>query len=271
MPGNGGLRRGIARYAPGRRSVLGILVFYWVEASLRRTPWLFTDELEWTQLSRAIAGTGHAARRGEPHSFESLYSFLIAPAWWIHSTSAAYAAVKYINAVVMCLTAVPAYLLARMLVSRRWALAVALLSIAIPAMGYATSIVPESLAYLWFTAAALFAVRLARRAELGRGRSRASCSPPAGRSGAVGVRRAAGVLVLAAAIVWVARPRRDGFRWRRVAARRGGARPLRGRRSTSLVVQHVQSWSFGQYFNHHTSARAASRRARSRSGSGSCR
>src|SRR6516164_3298434 len=118
---------------------VGVLAFYLVEASLRKTPWLFTDELEWSQLSRAIGSTGQAARRGEPHSFESLYSYLIAPAWWIHSTSAAYTAVKSINAAVMCLTAVPAYLLARMLVSRNWAIAVALLSIAIPAMGYATS------------------------------------------------------------------------------------------------------------------------------------
>src|SRR5215831_17232166 len=156
------------RALPWAGLALVILIFYLVEASLRKSPWLFTDELEWTQLSRAIASTGHAARRGEPHSFESLYSYLIAPAWWFHSTATAYAAVKTINAVVMCLTAVPAYLLARMLVSRGWALAVALLSIAIPAMGYAASIVPESLAYLWFTAAALCAVRLLARPSWGR-------------------------------------------------------------------------------------------------------
>ena len=76
-----------------------------------RRPWLFTDELEWSQLSRAIATTGRAARRGQPHSFDSLYSYLIAPAWWIHSTADAYAAIKYLNVVVMCLTAVPVYLL----------------------------------------------------------------------------------------------------------------------------------------------------------------
>ena len=46
---------------------------YAVEAWKRATPWLFTDELEFTQLSRAIAATGHAARRGEPHSLRSLY------------------------------------------------------------------------------------------------------------------------------------------------------------------------------------------------------
>ena len=58
---------------------------------------------------------GHAARRGEPIFFKSLYAYLIAPFWWIHSTETAYAAIKYVNAVVMTLAAVPTYLLARML------------------------------------------------------------------------------------------------------------------------------------------------------------
>ena len=74
---------------------LVIFVFYAVEAWSRKTPWIFTDELEWTQISRSIAATGHAARRGEPIYFKSLYAYLIAPVWWIHSTSAAYSAIKY--------------------------------------------------------------------------------------------------------------------------------------------------------------------------------
>ena len=53
---------------------LGVLIFYGVEAWLRKTPWVFTDELEWTQISRSIAATGHAARRGEPIFFKSLYA-----------------------------------------------------------------------------------------------------------------------------------------------------------------------------------------------------
>ena len=80
---------------------LVIFVFYAVEAWSRKTPWIFTDELEWTQISRSIASTGHAARRGDPIYFKSLYAYLIAPAWWIHSTSAAYSAIKYLNAFVM--------------------------------------------------------------------------------------------------------------------------------------------------------------------------
>ncbi len=40
-----------------------VLAFYAIEASLRKTPWLFTDELEWSQLSRAIAT--HGPRRAQ--------------------------------------------------------------------------------------------------------------------------------------------------------------------------------------------------------------
>src|SRR5439155_10760861 len=82
------------------------LTFYLVEAWTRKTPWIFTDELEWSQISRAIADTGHAARRGQPIFFKSLYAYVIAPCWWIHSTASAYAAVKYVNAVVMSLAAI---------------------------------------------------------------------------------------------------------------------------------------------------------------------
>jgi hypothetical protein len=250
-----------AKAAPTRRrgrhgivvaAGLGILVlaFYLAEASLRRSPWLFTDELEWSQLSRAIASTGRAARRGEPHSFESLYSYLIAPAWWIHSTSQAYTAVKSINVVVMCLTAVPAYLLARMLLSRSWALAVALLSIAIPAMGYSSSIVPESLAYPWFTATALFTVRLFAAPSLARAVPAVLLAV-----GGIWVRSEfvalPAVLVFGAAIEWVIAGAEQRTRRRRVVIAIG-ALVVFAVVFDLLVVQHVQSWSFGQYFNHLT-------------------
>ena len=99
------------------------------------------------------------ARRGQPIYFKSLYAFLLAPFWWIHSTTTAYAAIKYMNAVVMTLAAVPTYLLARMLVTRRAALAVGLLAVLIPGMFYATSIVPEVLAYPWYALCSWLIVR----------------------------------------------------------------------------------------------------------------
>ena len=67
-----------------------LCIVYVVEAWKRPTPWLFTDELELTQLSRSIAATGHAARRGETHSPDSLYTVFTAPIWLIHDVAAAY-------------------------------------------------------------------------------------------------------------------------------------------------------------------------------------
>ena len=93
------------------------IVFIWLfflytwESWGHVTPWLFTDELQNAQLSRAIAATGHAARRGEPYGFQSLYNYVIAPAWWIHNTHTAYSAVKIIGALVMTATVFPAYAL----------------------------------------------------------------------------------------------------------------------------------------------------------------
>jgi hypothetical protein len=59
----------------------------------------------------------------------------------------------------MSLAAVPTYLLARMYVSRRAAVAVALLAVLIPGMSYAASIVPEVLAYPWYALCSWLIVR----------------------------------------------------------------------------------------------------------------
>jgi len=138
---------------------LGVLSLYGIEAWSRKTPWVFTDELEWTQISRSIAATGHAARRGEPLYFKSLYAYVIAPFWWLHGTSTPYAAIKYANAVLMSLAAIPTYLLARMLVSRRTAVLVALAAVVVPGMAYVTSIVPDVIAYPYFALCSWLVVR----------------------------------------------------------------------------------------------------------------
>jgi hypothetical protein len=146
---------------------LAVITFYCVEAWTRKTPWVFTDELEWTQISRAIEETGHAARRGEPIYFKSLYAVMIAPFWAIHSTTTAYDAIKYLNVVVMSLAAVPTYFLARMLLPKRTSIVVGVLAICIPGMAYGTSLVPEVLAYPWYALCSWLIVRaLASRRPL---------------------------------------------------------------------------------------------------------
>jgi Dolichyl-phosphate-mannose-protein mannosyltransferase len=145
-------------YALVAIAVLGLLMW---QASIRKTPTIFADELEWTQISRAIAATGHGARRGEPIAFKSVYPYVIAPFWWIHSTSTAYAAIRYANTIVMALAAIPAFLIARMLVAQRIAFVVALCSICTTAIYYAPFLLPEVVAYpafalcAWATISAL--------------------------------------------------------------------------------------------------------------------
>ena len=140
-------------------ATIAVLSLLFWEASIRKSPTIFTDELEWSQLSRAIAASGHAARRGEPFAYKSLYAYLIAPGWWIHSTSSAYTAIKYLNTIVMALTAIPVYLLARTMVSTRIAAIAALASLCTTALYYAAFLIPEVLAYPTFVLCAYVSIR----------------------------------------------------------------------------------------------------------------
>ncbi len=176
-----------------------------MEASSRKTPTIFSDELEWAQLSRAIAATGHAAALGEPRPFKSLYAYLIAPAWWSSSVGTGYALIKYLDAVLMCLTAVPVYLLARLLVPARVAIAAAFASILTSAMFYAAFLLPEALAYPVFAAVAYLCFR-----SLAGGGRRWTIAAIAGCLIAVEVRGELGTLgaayALAALVLFVAGP-----------------------------------------------------------------
>lgn len=126
---------------------LWLCVVYVVEVWARATPWLFGDELEMTQLSRAIADTGHAAERGAPMRAHSLYNYLIAPVWLIQHVPTAYAGVKYLDVLVMTAAVFPTYFLARLVVGRRAALFAAAGAGAIPSLAYTGYIVEENLAY----------------------------------------------------------------------------------------------------------------------------
>jgi hypothetical protein len=188
-----------------------VLSFYFVEAWTRDTPWLFTDEIEWTQLSRSIAETGHAARRGEPTFFKSIYAYVIAPLWWIDSTQTAYAGIKYLNAFMMSLAAVPTYFLARLLVSRRLAIAAALLAVSIPGMSYATTIIPEPMAYTWFALCAWLSV-LALTTKRPRHVVPAVAVSAVAMFVKLELAIAMGALVIAAAGLWVTGPRGRALR-----------------------------------------------------------
>ena len=134
-------------------------VLYAWQAWRRETPTIFTDELEMTQISRAIAATGHPARRGDPYVFTSLVPYLTAPAWRIHSVATAYETIKYMQALVMALAIFPAYGIARHAVTRPWAIFAAVATIAAPALSYAPILVEEPFAYPVATLALYLIVR----------------------------------------------------------------------------------------------------------------
>ena len=111
-------------------SAVPLLVLYFAlaalyawQASRRPVPTIFTDELELTQLARAIAETGEPARRGVQYdSIASLVAYVLAPVWWLGSATESWATAKLILVLAMTATIFPAYGLARMVVPKWYAL-----------------------------------------------------------------------------------------------------------------------------------------------------
>jgi hypothetical protein len=132
-----------------------VTIFFWLcllygwEAWGNPTPWLNSDEYERAQLSRAVASTGHEAWRTVPYAFDSLYAYMVAPAWWLHDIGRAYGVAKAIGVASMTAVVFPTYLLARMTVSRGWAMFAAAGAAMIPALAYSSMLLLEPVAYPW--------------------------------------------------------------------------------------------------------------------------
>jgi hypothetical protein len=123
-------------------------------------PWIMVDELIYSELAKSFASTGHFLLRGHSTgAYGVIYPALISPAWAAFSkVPQAYAAAKAINSVVISLTAVPAYLIARRVLSRPYALAAAVLALAIPTTLYAGMLMTENAFYPAFVLASLATV-----------------------------------------------------------------------------------------------------------------
>jgi len=128
--------------------VLSVLGRLWLVHEMPG-PYIFVDELIYSELAKSLADTGSFAIRGVPvHGYSILYPALIAPAYRLFdSLPDAYAAAKATNAVAMSLAAVPAWLLARRVVGRWPALLAAALALVVPSMAYTATIVTENLFY----------------------------------------------------------------------------------------------------------------------------
>jgi dolichyl-phosphate-mannose-protein mannosyltransferase len=128
-------------------------------------PWIMIDEIVYSSLAKSFAAHGSFLIRGVPsHGYGFVYPVLIAPAFRLFSSVPdAYAAVKAINAVLMSLTAVPAYFLARRVLRPGLALVVAALTVAVPSMLYTGTVMTENVFYPLFVLAALALVTTLER------------------------------------------------------------------------------------------------------------
>ena len=133
-------------------------VYAW-QAWRRETPTIFTDELETTQISRAISETGHAARRGEAYGFSSLVPWLTAPFWWLHPVASAYESIKTVQAFVMAGAIFPAARGAGGVAPPGGPTAPGAAALAAPALSYSPILVEEPWAYPAATLALWLMVR----------------------------------------------------------------------------------------------------------------
>jgi hypothetical protein len=145
--------------------VVGSAAFRAVVARGLVAPFIFVDELIWSEIARGIADEGRPLLRGEPDpGYSVLYPLLASPAYVLFDTlPGSYAAVKTLNAVLMSLAAVPAYVLARRVVGQGLALVGALLAVAAPSLVYTGTVMTENLFYPLFLAFALALVLVLER------------------------------------------------------------------------------------------------------------
>ena len=110
-------------------------------------PFVFFDELLYSELARGLAEAGELRLRDVPvRGFSPGYPLLLSLAYRLHEDlGLAYSTAKLINSICMSLAAVPAYLLGRRVLGRAGSLFVALFSVAIPSMNYTASLLTENL------------------------------------------------------------------------------------------------------------------------------
>lgn len=119
------------------------------------SPWILPDESVYAELARSIAAGDRPSVRGVPaFGWGEVYPTVIAPAWLLFDDLfSAYRAALVINSIVMSLAAVPAYLLARLFVGGRSAMAVAVMTVLVPSMAYTGVVMTENACYPAFVTA----------------------------------------------------------------------------------------------------------------------
>ncbi|MDQ3874018.1 MAG: glycosyltransferase family 39 protein [Actinomycetota bacterium] len=129
--------------------VLASAVVRFLLARLVPAPWIMVDELIYSELAKSFAAGGDLLIREEHFPrYGPVYPILISPAYRLFAAMPdVYAGAKAINAVVMSLAAVPAYCLARRVLSSGGSLLAALLAVAVPSMAYTATLMTENATY----------------------------------------------------------------------------------------------------------------------------
>jgi hypothetical protein len=145
----------------------GVATWLATDFSGRITDWsVMSDEMLYTKLAVSIADTGSPLPQIHDTHVEvlnQLYPLLIAPLFVGTDFVTAFRATHVLNAVLMSSACIPAYLIARQVVTRFWSLAVAVVSVTVPWMVLTGVLMTESAAYPAFLWAVLCCVHAIRR------------------------------------------------------------------------------------------------------------
>jgi hypothetical protein len=133
-------------------------------------PFVFVDELIYAELAKNIADSGQRLVRNVPvGGYGIVYPLLIAPAYLLFErVPDAYDAIKTINSLVMSLAAVPAYFLARRVLTQWYALGAAVLTVLVPSMAYTGTVLTENAFYPVFLTSVLALMLALEKPTLGR-------------------------------------------------------------------------------------------------------
>ncbi len=123
--------------------LLSSLLRFWA-AVLVPVPWIAPDEFVYGELGRSLYRSGALELLGSPIRFYTLVvPALVGGPLSLADRAAGYDLLKGVQATTMSLTAVPVYLWARSLASRRAALVAAALTLAVPGLAYSGLIMTE--------------------------------------------------------------------------------------------------------------------------------
>jgi hypothetical protein len=128
---------------------LGSVVLRSVIGAHVHGPFVFMDELGYEQMAKSFARTGHFALLGQRGlAYSPLYPVVLSPIYALTSSMhTAYEWAKLENAVLVSLSVLPVYAIARSVLPRGRSLAVAGVSLLAPLMLYSGFEMSESLAY----------------------------------------------------------------------------------------------------------------------------